>query len=160
MEKDKECKEEKKVPGLTDAELLCCDIAIHIAHKTAARFEDMADGMEMSTLKQIVRRIEDADPESVVPMLQAMFLARGMVDIAEDLDMLELCSKYDEDTYFVFFDILFDTDIFEWFSIENMAQFMGREIPSIRRSVFLHTLLFLDVNAGTVSGSCSFMPSS
>ena len=80
----------------------------------------MADGMEMSTLKQIVRRIEDADPESVVPMLQAMFLARGMVDIAEDLDMLELCSKYDEDTYFVFFDILFDTDIFEWFSIENM----------------------------------------
>ena len=53
-------------------------------------------------------------------MLQAMFLARGMVDIAEDLDMLELCSKYDEDTYFVFFDILFDTDIFEWFSIENM----------------------------------------
>ena len=50
VEKDKECKEEKKVPGLTDAELLCCDIAIHIAHKTAARFEDMADGMEMSTL--------------------------------------------------------------------------------------------------------------
>jgi hypothetical protein len=57
-----------------------------------------------------------------------------------------------------------------------MAQFMGREIPSIkrlnhaiqitisyyhvRRSIFLHTLLFLDVNAGTVSGSCSFMPSS
>lgn len=60
VEKDKECKEEKKVPGLTDAELLCCDIAIHIAHKTAARFEDMADGMEMSTLKQIVRRIEDS----------------------------------------------------------------------------------------------------
>ena len=120
VEKDTERKEEKKVPGLTDAEMLCCDIAIHIAHKTAARFEDMADGMEMSTLKQIVRRIEDADPESVVPMLQAMFLARGMVDIAEDLDMLELCSKYDEDTYFVFFDILFDTDIFEWFSIENM----------------------------------------
>jgi len=94
VEKDTGCKEEKKVPGLTDAEMLCCDIAIHIAHKTAARFEDMADGMEMSTLKQIVRRIEDADPESVVPMLQAMFLARGMVDIAEDLDMLELCSKY------------------------------------------------------------------
>ena len=102
------------------ADIKNCDIAIHIAHKTAARFEDMADGMEMSTLKQIVRRIEDADPESVVPMLQAMFFARGMVDIAEDLDMLELCSKYDEDTYFVFFDILFDTDIFEWFSIENM----------------------------------------
>lgn len=120
VEKDKECKEEKKVPGLTDAELLCCDIAIHIAHKTAARFEDMADGMEMSTLKQIVRRIEDADPESVVPMLQTMFLARGMVDITEDLDMLELCSKYDEDTFFVFYDILFDTDIFDWFSIENM----------------------------------------
>ena len=100
--------------------MLCCDIAIHIAHKIAERFEDIADGMEISTLKQIVRRIEDAGPESVVPMLQAIFLARGMVDIAEDLDMLELCSKYDEDADFVFFDILFDTDIFEWFSIENM----------------------------------------
>ena len=90
------------------------------AHKTAARFEDLADGMAISTLKQIVRRIEDAEPESVAPMLQTMFLARGMVDIAEDLDMLELCSKYDEDTFFVFYDILFDMDIFEWFSIENM----------------------------------------
>ena len=48
------------------------------------------------------------------------FEDRGMVDIAEDLDMLELCSKYDEDTFFVFYDILFDTDIFDWFSIENM----------------------------------------
>ena len=120
VEKDAKPKYEIDVTGLTDAEILSSDIIIHIAEKTAERFEDMADGMEMSTLKQIVRRIEDADPESVVPMLQAMFLARGMVDIAEDLDMLELCSKYDEDTYFVFFDILFDTDIFEWFSIENM----------------------------------------
>ena len=120
VEKDTERKEGKKAPGLTDAEMLCCDIAIHIAHKTAARFEDLADGMAISTLKQIVRRIEDAKPESVAPMLQTMFLARGMVDIAEDLDMLELCSKYDEDTFFVFYDILFDTDIFEWFSIENM----------------------------------------
>ena len=50
VEKDTERKEGKKAPGLTDAEMLCCDIAIHIAHKTAARFEDMADGMEMSTL--------------------------------------------------------------------------------------------------------------
>ena len=32
VEKDTGCKEEKKVPGLTDAEMLCCDIAIHIAH--------------------------------------------------------------------------------------------------------------------------------
>ena len=32
VEKDTERKEEKKVPGLTDAEMLCCDIAIHIAH--------------------------------------------------------------------------------------------------------------------------------
>ena len=120
VEKDTGCKEEKKVPRLTDAEMLCCDIAIHIAHKTAARFEDMADGMEMSTLKQIVRRIEEAEPETIAPMLQTMFLARGMVDAAKDLDILELCFRYDEDTYYLSYDILFDTDIFDWLSIENM----------------------------------------
>lgn len=120
VEKEAESKKENNAPGLSDAEILCCDIVIHIAHKTAERFEDMADGMEMSILKQIVRRIEDADPESVVPMFQTMFLARGMVDIAEDLDMLEICSKYDEEAFFVFYDVLFDTGIFEWFSVENM----------------------------------------
>ena len=114
---------EKDVKGkdeIDESETLSCDIIIRIADRTASRFEDMADGMEMSTLKQIVRRIEDAEPETVAPMLQTMFLARGMVDAAEDLDILELCFKYDEDTYYLFYDILFDSDIFDWFSIENM----------------------------------------
>ena len=115
VEKDVKAEDE-----IDESETLSCDIIIRIADKTAERFEDMADGMEMSTLKQLVRRIEDAEPETVAPMLQTMFLARGMVDAAEDLDMLELCFKYDEDTYYLFYDILFDSDIFDWFSIENM----------------------------------------
>ena len=120
MEKDTNAKDknDEKVPD--DSETLSCDIIIHIADKTAERFEDMADGMEMTTLKQIVRKIEEAEPEVIVPMLQTMFLARGMVDAAKDLDMLELCCRYDEDTYYLFYDILFDMDIFDWFSIENM----------------------------------------
>lgn len=120
VEKDAKPKYEIDVTGLTDAEILSSDIIIHIAEKTAERFEDMADTMEITTLKHLVRRLGSADLESVVPMLQTMFLARGMVDIAEDLDMLELCFRYDEDTYYLFYDILFDTDIFDWFSIENM----------------------------------------
>ena len=94
------------------------DIIIHIAEKTAERFEDMADTMEITTLKQLVRRLGSADLESVVPMLQTMFLAKGMVDAADELDILELCFRYDEEAYFLFYDVLFDTDIFDWFSIE------------------------------------------
>ena len=51
-------------------------------------------------------------------MLHTMFLARGMVESADELDILELCFRYDEETYFLFYDVLFDTDIFDWFSIE------------------------------------------
>lgn len=120
VEKDIKAKDEIDTAGPDESETLSCEIIIHIADKTAKRFEEMADGMEMSTLKQIVRRIEESEPEAIAPMLQTMFLARGMVDAAEDLDILELCFRYDEDTYYLFYDILFDTDIFDWFSIENM----------------------------------------
>ena len=120
VEKDTKAKDKIDEIGPDESETLSCEIIIHIADKTAERFEKMADGMEMSTLKQIVRRIEEAEPETIVPMLQTMFLARGMVDAAKDLDMLELCFRYDEDTYYLFYDILFDTDIFDWLSIENM----------------------------------------
>ena len=101
-----------------ETETLALDIINRIAEKTAESFEEMADGMEMATLKQLVSRLLSADMESVVPMLQSMFLARGMADAADELDMLELCFRYDEETYFIFYDILFDTDIFDWFSIE------------------------------------------
>lgn len=101
-----------------ETETLSLDIINRIAEKTAESFEEMADGMEMATLKQLVSRLVSADMESVVPMLQSMFLAIGMADAADELDMLELCFRYDEETYFIFYDILFDTDIFDWFSIE------------------------------------------
>jgi hypothetical protein len=118
VEKDAKPKYEIDVTGLTDAEILSSDIIIHIAEKTAERFEDMADTMEITTLKHLVRRLGSADLESVVPMLQTMFLAKGMVDAADELDILELCFRYDEEAYFLFYDVLFDTDIFDWFSIE------------------------------------------
>ena len=57
--------------------------------------------------------------DSVIIPVQAQFLpAKGMVDAADELDMLELCFRYDEEAYFLFYDVLFDTDIFDWFSIE------------------------------------------
>ena len=71
-----------------EAETLAFDIINRIAEKTAESFEEMADGMEMATVKQIVRRIGSAELEAVVPMLQMMFLSRGMVDAADELDML------------------------------------------------------------------------
>lgn len=56
VEKDAKPKYEIDVTDLTDAEILSSDIIIHIAEKTAERFEDMADTMEITTLKQLVIR--------------------------------------------------------------------------------------------------------
>ena len=99
-------------------EEMSCDIAIHLAYMTESRFEDMIEGMEIDTIKQLVRRIENTEAEAAVKMLQTMFLARGMVDAAIDLDILKICADYDEDAYEFFVDVLYDSDVFDWFSVE------------------------------------------
>lgn len=90
-----------------------------LAEKSADRFDYMADGMEMIVLKEIVYRIEHTDPETAVVMLQSMFMAKGLEAAAVDLDILNVFSEYDADTYETFIDELFDTEIFNQFLVSN-----------------------------------------
>lgn len=90
----------------------------YLADLTSERFAEMADGMDADTIKQIIRRLNGADHETGVRMLQAMFLIRGMEYAAEDLDILSIIEDFDEGVYDFFIDDLIDTDFFEWFLTE------------------------------------------
>lgn len=105
---------------LSDEEQMSCDIAMQLAFMTEERFEDLVDDLTFRTVKKLVRRIGNSDPKSAVKMLQSMFLTYDMADMADALDILNICADYDEDAYSVFVQVLFDTDVFDWFSVECM----------------------------------------
>ena len=126
IEKEEETAEEDE---LTPVEELSCRVAGHLAFMAAERFEPIADEMGMEAAKKIVMRIEISDYKTAVRMLQALFLAKGMVHAAEDLDILDNCEEYDSDAYFIFVDSLFDTDIFDWYSIENLFDEFRKDGP-------------------------------
>ena len=119
--------EPEKKHELSPAGRLAYNIADHLAEVTAERFSEMIDGMEMDIAKQIVRRLQASDAEALVGMLQEMFLVKGMVHAAEDLDILSECEEYEESIYWHFQDILSDQEVFEWFRIECMIDNCSRD---------------------------------
>ena len=112
---------------LSPAEKLAYNIADHLATVTAERFSDMIDGMDMDIAKQIVGRLQQSDAEALVGMLKAMFLVKGRVHAAEELDLLGECEEYAESVYWRFHDTLFGQEVFEWFRIDHMIQNCSRE---------------------------------
>ena len=112
---------------LSPAEKLAYNIADHLAAVTAERFSDMIDGMDMDIAKQIVGRLQQSDAEALVGMLKAMFLVKGRVHAAEELDLLGECEEYAESVYWRFHDTLFGQEVFEWFRIDHMIQNCSRE---------------------------------
>lgn len=112
---------------LSPAGKLAYNIADRLAEATAERFSEMIDGVDMDTAKQIVRRLQASDAEALVGMLQEMFLIKGMVHAAEELDLLEECEAYEESIYWRFQDTLSDQDVFEWFRINSIIENCGDE---------------------------------
>lgn len=112
---------------LSPAGKLAYNIADRLAEATAERFSEMIDGVDMDTAKQIVRRLQASDAEALVGMLQEMFLIKGMVHAAEELDLLKECEEYEESIYWRFQGTLSDQDVFEWFRINSMIENCGDE---------------------------------
>ena len=125
--------EVKMVDDCADEEQMSFDIVMKLAFMTEERFEDIVFEMGIATVKQLVRRIEETDPETAVKMLQTMFLTYGKTDMACALDILNICAEHDEDTYCYFMDALFDSDIFDWFSVENMFDDYREDEPDDNR---------------------------
>ena len=109
---------EENAFDLSPVEELSCRITDHLAQRTSQRFADMVNGKEMGLIKQIISRLDRADSETAVEMLQAMFLLSGKDDEAKDLDIINMCAVYNETAYDDFIFELFDTDEFDWFVVE------------------------------------------
>ena len=75
----------------------------------------------------VVGRLQQSDAEALVGMLKAMFLVRGRVHAAEELDLLGECEEYAESVYWRFHDTLFGQEVFEWFRINHMIESCSRE---------------------------------
>ena len=115
---------------LSPAGMLAYNIADHLAEVTAERFSEMIDGMDMDIAMQIVRRLQASDAESMVGMLQEMFLVKGMVHAAEELDLLRECEEYEESVYWRFLDVLSDREVFAFFRVKNMIENCSEEDSS------------------------------
>lgn len=114
-------------PELSPAGQLAYNIADRLAEVTAERFSEMIDGMDMDIAMQIVRRLQASDAESMVGMLQEMFLVKGMVHAAEELDLLRECEEYEESVYWRFLDVLSDCEVFAFFRVKNMIENCSKE---------------------------------
>lgn len=112
---------------LSSAGRLAYNIADHLAEVTADRFSEMIDGMEMDIAKQIVRRLQVSDAEALVGMLQEMFLVKGMVHAAEELDILRQCEEFEDSIYWRFQDMLADQEVFTYFRVKCMIENCGED---------------------------------
>ena len=97
-------------------------IASCIAEVTAERFAEAVSDMEPEAIEEIMMRLQNADSEALVGMLQVLFIAKGMKYAAEDLDILIECDEFEDISYFLFQDELADTKEFEWFRLKCMLE--------------------------------------
>jgi hypothetical protein len=79
----------------------------------------------MISIKQLIRRIEKADAEEAIRMLQAIFLSNGMRTDAEMLDILMTCKPYYESAYDDFMEFFLQTDEIDWFLVESWLDEWG-----------------------------------
>ena len=114
---------------LTEAEELAADIACWLARRASDNLVKVAKEEHLSTesMLAIVKCFEKTNSESLVSMLKVLFLSHGMIDVAAELYLLDICKEYLEDVAFFFEDAFFDTDAIDWYSIENLLREKARE---------------------------------
>ena len=110
---------DKKIPLQPEFQLIY-DIASQLAAMTALKLDKVLIQTSPSVAKELARKLEDSDGETMVSTLQAIFLVNGMVGASEDLNALRLCKKYDDTVYMFFQDEILDTEIFDWCRIDEM----------------------------------------
>ena len=128
----KEVKEQDQDGIVIDPEhglgLLAFSVADFLAERTAERFDCAIDETELDTVTQIIGRIECSSHEEAAKMIQMLFLAKGYVAEAEDLDLLWICSEYDEKAFDYFIDSLGKTDVFERLDVAMLLNDVSKHI--------------------------------
>lgn len=119
MKENKKVKEEF-IDEITPLEEMAYTVTGYLAHLAEISFNGLeADEVDLMNL---VVRMEEVDGKTAVKMLQAAFLVGDMTYAAAELDLLRLLEKQDSDIYDKFYDAIFETDTFDWFSVESMLR--------------------------------------
>ena len=108
----------------TEAQRLAWDIAGTLGCRASDHLMVLKEKNNLSTesMLAIVKCLLGTGSEGLVSMLRAIFLSNGMDAAASELDLLDICSEYDEDAVFFFEDPFWDTDAMDWYSIENLIR--------------------------------------
>lgn len=120
MKGNKKGNEEVFEDEITPLEEMAYVVTGYLAHLAEINFAGL-DSDELDLMNLVVR-MEEVDGKTAVRMIQTAFLVDGMTYAAAELDLLRLLEKYDDDIYDKFYDALFETDTFDWYSVENMLR--------------------------------------
>ena len=103
-----------------NAEELSAGIAEFLADSAANSLAEIIEVITDDLAEVIIDLLDQVDPEMFVRMLQAVFSMAGMEHAADQLELLKLCSEYDENAYCCFQDEFMDNDSTEPYFTEQL----------------------------------------
>ena len=108
----------------TEAQELAADFACALGYRASDHLMTVKEKYDLSTeaMLAITKCLLGAGSDGLVSMLKAIFLSCGMNDVANELNLLDICKEYEEDAAFFFDDAFWDTDAMDWYSIENLIR--------------------------------------
>ena len=101
---------------------LASRIAAVLAHRAVDNLMTIAENLTVETMVGITKYLLSMDAERLVSMLKGLFLSHGMYEAAGELDLLDICSEYEEDAICFFEEVFYDTDSMDWYSIEGIIR--------------------------------------
>ena len=101
---------------------LASRIAAVLAHRAVENLMTIAENLTVETMVAITKYLLSMDAERLVSMLKGLFLSHGMYEAAGELDLLDICSEFEEDAVCFFEEAFYDTDSMDWYSIEGIIR--------------------------------------
>ena len=116
-----------------DAEDLSAYIAEFLADSAANSFKEAMSNLPDEKADDIAGLISYADSESLVKILQTIFIMADMRYAAKQLDLLEFCYSYDESAYYYFEDEFYDNEVLEPYFAVKFLKILGQDAAEPER---------------------------
>ena len=113
---------------LTREEKLALDLCSFLAEKTADRFECMIAAMDEEKVGLIIGRIYDSKPETMIKVLQALFISNDYYEAAEDLEILDICNRQVDCSTLCFVDEFLSSDVMDRLLTERSIEELFRKV--------------------------------
>lgn len=113
---------------LTREEKLALDLCSFLAEKTADRFECMIAAMDEEKVGLIIGRIYDSKPETMIKVLQALFISNDYYEAAEDLEILDICNRQVDCSALCFVDEFLNSDVMDRLLTERSIEELFRKV--------------------------------